>query len=126
MRAHREREVARRSRGQGAATERAVACVVRRMIRASFESTMLLVAESLDLRCRIAEHPHLLSTQVVFHVSGSLADVQRFEVKLHEGARASMHIDPGLIPYGAYSRCGWSRRNAPRSAPGQTAAGFAL
>lgn len=80
--------------------ERALACVVGRLIRKSFEAEMREVAASLALDCDIVEHPHLLDTQVLFNVRGSPADIRAFQSSLNGAAKATMHIDPGLIPFG--------------------------
>lgn len=63
---------------------------------------MLEAAASLDLRCEIVEHPHLLSTQILFNLTGTLGDIQKFEKCLHDRAQATIRVDPGLIPYGGF------------------------
>ncbi len=80
-------------------TQRTIATVVGRLIRRSFESEMLQIAASLNLCCEIIEHPHLLTTQVAFELTGEPSDIHLFESKLRSQAKSTMHIDPGLIPY---------------------------
>jgi hypothetical protein len=41
-----------------------------KLIRTEFEQSMRGWAEKLDLQCTLVEHPHLLTTQVAFTVTG--------------------------------------------------------
>lgn len=47
-------------------------------IRTEFEQTMLDAATRLGLECKVVEHPHLLSTQVAFTVTGPKGKVDEF------------------------------------------------
>lgn len=49
-----------------------------RLIRAEFEQTMRDWADRLGLECAIVEHPHLLSTQVGFTVTGPKRKIDEF------------------------------------------------
>lgn len=49
-----------------------------RLVRGEFEQTMRNWAAELGLECEVIEHPHLLSTQVAFTVSGPHHRVQEF------------------------------------------------
>jgi hypothetical protein len=49
-----------------------------KLIRAEFEQTMGKWAEKLGLECKIVEHPHLLTTQVVFTVTGPRRRIDEF------------------------------------------------
>jgi hypothetical protein len=49
-----------------------------KLVRAEFEQTMLSWAQKLGLECRIVEHPHLLSTQVAFTVTGPKGKIAEF------------------------------------------------
>lgn len=49
-----------------------------KLVRAEFEQTMRGWASRLGLECEIVEHPHLLSTQVAFTVSGPRHKVEEF------------------------------------------------
>jgi hypothetical protein len=93
---------ARRRSGarNGKPETRAVMCVVGKLIRKSFERQMLAFAQSIDLQCAIVEHPHLLSSQVAFEVTGPHDTVDQFDRYLKNEARATVRLDPGLIPYG--------------------------
>ncbi len=83
------------------ATEtRPVVCVIGKLIRKSFEAQMLAAAQNLRLKCDIVEHPHLLSTQVVFNVTGPTSALDKFATYLKSEARFSTRLDPGLVPFG--------------------------
>jgi len=75
-------------------------CVTGKLIRKSFERQMLTFAQELGLQCAIVEHPHLLSTQVAFNVTGPSSGVDQFDRYLKSEAKATARLDPGLIPYG--------------------------
>jgi hypothetical protein len=49
-----------------------------KMIRAEFEQSMLAWAEQLGLQCTTIEHPHLLTTQVGFTVTGPKGKIDEF------------------------------------------------
>lgn len=49
-----------------------------KMIRAEFEQTMREWADRLSLQCAIVEHPHLLTTQVAFTVTGPKGKIDEF------------------------------------------------
>jgi hypothetical protein len=76
---------------------RTVVCVIGKLVRKSFEHQMLEYAESLGLECDIVEHPHLLSTQVAFKVTGATSDVEQFVGYVNVEARAGTRMDLGLI-----------------------------
>ncbi len=48
------------------------------MIRAEFEQSIREWAEKLQLQCTIVEHPHLLTTQVAFTVTGPKHKIDEF------------------------------------------------
>lgn len=95
-----EAEHASARASSGKPETRAVMCVVGKLIRKSFERQMLAFAKSIDLQCAIVEHPHLLSTQIAFEVTGPHSSVDEFDRYLKREAKATMRLDPGLIPYG--------------------------
>jgi hypothetical protein len=76
---------------------RTVVCVIGKLVRKSFEHQMLEYAKSLGLECDIVEHPHLLSTQVAFRVTGPTSDVEQFVGYVNVDARAGTRMDLGLI-----------------------------
>lgn len=54
-----------------------------KLVRAEFEQTMLTWADKLGVQCEIVEHPHLLTTQVAFTVTGPKRKVDEFSSGLH-------------------------------------------
>jgi hypothetical protein len=76
---------------------RTVVSVVGKLVRKSFEHQMLEYARSLGLECVILEHPHLLSTQVAFRVTGPTSDVEAFVAYVNVQASAGTRMDLGLI-----------------------------
>jgi hypothetical protein len=76
---------------------RTVVCVIGRLVRKSFEHQMLDYAKSLGVECVIVEHPHLLSTQVAFRVTGPTSDVEQFIGVVNVEASAGTRMDLGLI-----------------------------
>jgi hypothetical protein len=64
-----------------------------RLIRASFEQTMLDWAERLGLQCKIIEHPHLLTTQVAFTVTGPKRKIDEFAQGLKAEELATMRAE---------------------------------
>jgi hypothetical protein len=83
----------------GAATQ-TVVCTIGRLIRKPFEQEVVSFAEQEGLRCEVVEHPHLLSSQVVFTVTGEPERVEQFVRYVREDARSTTRIDAGLIPFG--------------------------
>jgi hypothetical protein len=58
---------------------------------------MLEYAKNLGLECVVVEHPHLLSTQVAFRVTGPTSDVEQFVTYVNIEASAGTRMDLGLI-----------------------------
>jgi hypothetical protein len=79
---------------------RAVMCTIGKLIRKSFEQQMIGFAQSIEVQCAIVEHPHLLSTQVAFTVTGTRGNVDAFERYLKSEARMTCRMDLGAIPFG--------------------------
>lgn len=80
-------------------TTRTLVCSVGKLIRTSFEQIMSEAAQDYVLKCEIIEHPHLLSTQIAFHLTGSQRSIDEFADCLKAEARATIRVDPGLIPF---------------------------
>ncbi len=57
---------------------RTLVAIAGKRVRAEFEQTMLTWADRLGLKCEISEHPHLLTTQVGFTVTGPKRKVDEF------------------------------------------------
>jgi hypothetical protein len=57
---------------------RTVVATSGKRVRAEFEQTMSRWAEELGLECKIIEHPHLLTTQIAFTVTGPKRKIDEF------------------------------------------------
>jgi len=68
-----------------------------RMIRGEFEQTMRNWAAKLDLSCEVLEHPHLLSSQVAFTVTGPKGLVDEFERGLHAEELATIRTEAEVM-----------------------------
>jgi hypothetical protein len=64
-----------------------------RLVRAEFEQTMLAWANRLGVECEIVEHPHLLSTQVAFNVTGPRRKLDEFASGLKAEERATIRTE---------------------------------
>ena len=78
---------------QDAVETRTMVAVAGRSIRAEFEQTMLGWAERLGLTCEIVEHPHLLSTQVAFTVTGPKRRINEFAQGLSAEGASTMRTE---------------------------------
>jgi hypothetical protein len=68
-----------------------------KLIRAEFEQTMLTWADKLGLSCEIVEHPHLLTTQVGFTVTGPKRKIDAFSQGLIAEGQASIRADRAVL-----------------------------
>ncbi len=66
-------------------------------IRAEFEQSMLNSAVELGIECKILEHPHLLTTQVGFTVTGSKRKVEEFAQGVTAEERATFRTDSAVM-----------------------------
>jgi hypothetical protein len=96
----RDQEEVEAERTGADATTQTVVCTIGRLIRKPFEQEVVSFAEQEGLRCEVVEHPHLLSSQVVFTVTGEPERVEEFVDYVRKDARSTTRIDPGLIPFG--------------------------
>lgn len=83
---------ARERRGQEIQS-RTLVMTVGRLIRSELEQTLLDGAAKLGLECEVHEHPHLLSTQVAFTVTGPRHKIDEFAGELHEEQRLTLRAD---------------------------------
>lgn len=77
-----------------------VVCNVGSTLRASLEQAMSDWADTHGLECEIVEHPHLLTTQVAFTVTGPRYRIEEFRAALRADAGSSIRADgfgTGLI-----------------------------
>ena len=68
-----------------------------KLIRAEFEQSMLAWANKLGLECSIIEHPHLLSTQVGFTVTGEKHRIDEFARGLRAEGWAYVRADANTM-----------------------------
>jgi hypothetical protein len=68
-----------------------------RLIREEFEQTMDAAADRLGLECEIVEHPHLLSTQIAFTVTGPRRKLDEFSRGLTAGEWATIRTETGVM-----------------------------
>ncbi len=66
-------------------------------IRADFEQSILNSARELDIECTIFEHPHLLTTQVGFTVTGPKRKIEEFAQGLTAEERMTLHADTAVM-----------------------------
>jgi hypothetical protein len=78
---------AARRRDADAVETRAMVVSSGRMIRVEFEQSMRAFAGELGLECEIIEHPHLLTTQLAFTLTGPRRKLDEFA----QGVRAEEH-----------------------------------
>jgi hypothetical protein len=68
-----------------------------KVIRSEVEQTMREWADKLDLRCEVIEHPHLLTTQVAFTVTGPKRKIDEFAEGLRAEELATMRTERAVM-----------------------------
>jgi hypothetical protein len=68
-----------------------------KIIRVTFDQSMLDWAEKLGLECQIIEHPHLLTTQVALMVTGPKRKVDEFARGLKAEELATFRAERGVM-----------------------------
>jgi|CZKG01.1.fsa_nt_gi hypothetical protein len=68
-----------------------------RLVRAEFEQTMREWASKLGLQCEVIEHPHLLSTQVGFTVTGPRRKIDEFAQGLRAEGWAMVRTESAVM-----------------------------
>jgi hypothetical protein len=68
-----------------------------KMIRSSFEQSMLAWADQLAIQCTIIEHPHLLTTQVGFTVTGPRRKLEEFSQGLEAEEAATIRTERAVM-----------------------------
>lgn len=84
-------------RAAGAADTRTLVADVGREIRSEFEQSLLIYAGELGVECEIVEHPHLLNSQVAFHVSGPRRKLDEFAAGLNAEERATIRTERAVM-----------------------------
>ena len=67
------------------------------LVRSSFEQSLLDWAEKLGIKCTIAEHPHLLTTQVLFTCTGPRRKIDEFARAVNAEGTATLRADGILM-----------------------------
>jgi len=67
------------------------------LVRKEFEETMQVAAQALGLECTFVEHPHLLTTQVAFTVTGPAHKIEVFASQLKAEGYATLRVDRELV-----------------------------
>jgi hypothetical protein len=76
---------------------RTLVATVGKMIREEFEQSMRNWADQLGVRCEIVEHPHLLSSQVAFTVTGPPRKVDEFADGLNAEERRTIRTEHAVM-----------------------------
>jgi hypothetical protein len=96
-----EREaIARSDRAAAAIETRSLVVKVGREIRSEFESSIQIAAAELGVDCKIAEHPHLLRTQVALTVTGPHHKVDEFAAGLNAEEWATIRTEIAVMSSG--------------------------
>jgi hypothetical protein len=64
-----------------------------RLVRSSFEQSLLALADKLGIKCTIVEHPHLLTTQVLFTCTGPKHKIDEFARALKAEGWATLRVE---------------------------------
>jgi hypothetical protein len=83
-------------RDAGGLETRTMVASAGKLIRGSFEQSLLEWARELGLECTIVEHPHLLRTQVAFTVTGRRRKLEEFSEGLRAVQAATIRAE-GLV-----------------------------
>jgi hypothetical protein len=76
---------------------RTVVATSGKRVRAEFEQTMRTWADKLGVECKIVEHPHLLTTQVAFTVTGPKRKIDEFSQGLTAEGWAYVRADNTVL-----------------------------
>jgi hypothetical protein len=68
-----------------------------KLIRAEVEQTMRQWADKLGVECEVIEHPHLLTTQVAFTVTGARRKIDEFAEGLRAEELATMRTERAVM-----------------------------
>jgi hypothetical protein len=68
-----------------------------RLVRSSFEQSLLQWAEQLGIKVTVAEHPHLLTTQVLFTCTGPKHKLDEFARAIRAEGAATLRADGILM-----------------------------
>jgi hypothetical protein len=86
-----------RERGAEHVESRTLVATIGKLVRSEVEQTMQDGAAKLGLECELHEHPHLLSTQVAFTVTGARRKLDEFAEDLRQEELMTMRIERQLM-----------------------------
>jgi hypothetical protein len=89
--------IAREDQANGAIETRTLVATAGKLVRKEFEQSMSVWAQKLGLECEIVEHPHLLTTQVAFTVTGSKDRVDEFAQGLRAEGWTYVRTETGVM-----------------------------
>jgi hypothetical protein len=89
--------VERAAQTPGEQQTRTIVATVGRMIREEFEQSIRGWADQLGMRCEIVEHPHLVSSQVAFTVTGPRRKVDEFAAGLAAEERQTIRTERAVM-----------------------------
>jgi hypothetical protein len=84
-------------RAAAAIETRSLVVSVGREIRTEFERSLQGAASELGIECTLVEHPHLLTTQVGFTVTGPRRKLDEFVAGLHAEEHATIRTEYGVM-----------------------------
>lgn len=87
------RALAASDRAAAAIETRSLVASVGREVRIEFERSLQNAASELGLECELVEHPHLLTMQVAFTVTGAHRKVDEFVAALHAEEHATIRTE---------------------------------
>lgn len=85
------------ARDEREVTTRTLVCTAGKFVRETFEQSLLQRAQELGVQCSIVEHPHLLTTQVAFTVTGTRRKLDEFRDGLEAEELATIRADSLLM-----------------------------
>jgi hypothetical protein len=84
-------------RRANAVETRTVVASAGKLIRANFEQSLRTWASELGVQCEVVEHPHLLTTQVAFTVTGPTRNVEEFLHGVSAEENATIRAETGVM-----------------------------
>jgi len=93
----RDAEVAAALEREARIETRTVAITSGRMVRGWFESTVADEARALGVDLEIVEHPHLLSTQIMFTLTGPTGKVEQVIADMNSRAGAATRLETAYL-----------------------------
>jgi hypothetical protein len=86
-----------RPAGEAAPTTRTYVATLGRWVREEFEQSLSSWAKQLGLGCEIVEHPHVLSSQVAFTVTGPAEKLDEFAAAMAAEEHATIRTETAVM-----------------------------